>query len=96
MQIAVSERLPRFEPGVFPFRADAFGQRPFLAAIFPAGSGIFLKKESQRFGRRFVGPDGLKKRRPFHFKKGAGRSACICRSEYDCSGLIFLHMGGVI
>ena len=25
-------------------------------AIFPTGSGVFLKKESQRFGRRFVGP----------------------------------------
>ena len=25
-------------------------------AIFPTGSGVFLKKESQRIGRRFVGP----------------------------------------
>ena len=32
--------------GVFLFHADAFSQRPFSAAIFPAGSGIFLKKES--------------------------------------------------
>jgi len=46
MQIAVSGCLPRFEPGVFLFHADAFSQRPFSAAIFPAGSGIFLKKES--------------------------------------------------
>jgi hypothetical protein len=70
MQIAVSGRLPRFEPGVFLFHADAFSQRPFSAAIFPAGSGIFLKKESQRFGRCFVGPDGLRKRCPFSFQKG--------------------------
>jgi len=46
MQIAVSGRLPRFEPGVFLFHADAFSQRPFSAAIFLTGSGIFLKKES--------------------------------------------------
>ena len=32
--------------------------------------GIFLKKNSQRLGRRFVGPDGLRKRRPFSFQKG--------------------------
>ena len=50
MQIAVSGRLPRFEPGVFPFRADAFSQRPFSAAIFPAGSGIFLKKTHKDLG----------------------------------------------
>ena len=25
----------------------------------------------------------------FHFKKGAGSSACICRPEQDRSGLIF-------
>jgi len=70
MQIAVSERLPRFEPGVFLFRADAFSQRPFSATIFPAGSGIFLKKESQRFRRRFVGLARPMERRPFSFQKG--------------------------
>ena len=42
----------------------------FERRFFPADSGIFLKKESQRFGRRFVGPDGLRKRRPFSFQKG--------------------------
>jgi len=70
MQIAVSGRLPRFEPGVFLFHADAFSQRPFSAAFFLTGSGVFLKKELQRFGRRFVGLDGLRKRRPFSFQKG--------------------------
>jgi hypothetical protein len=39
-------------------------------AIFPTGSGIYLEKNSQRIGRRFVGPDGLRKRRPFSFQKG--------------------------
>jgi len=50
MQIAVSERLPRFEPGVFLFRTDAFSQRPFSAAFFTAGSGIFLKKTHKDLG----------------------------------------------
>jgi hypothetical protein len=44
MQIAVSGCLPRFEPGVFLFHADAFSQRPFSAAFFPDGSSIFSKK----------------------------------------------------
>ena len=91
MQIAVSERLPRFEPGVFLFHADAFSQRPFSAAIFPAGSGIFLKKESQRFGRRFVGPDGLRKRRPFSFQKGRWLQRLKRQAGEDLSGLIFLQ-----
>ena len=71
MQIAVSERLLRFEPGVFLFHADAFSQRPFSAAFFLTGSGVFLKKELQRFGRRFVGLDGLRKQRPFSISKRA-------------------------
>jgi len=50
MQIAVSGRLPRFEPGVFLFHADAFSQRPFSAAIFLAGSGIFFKKTHKDLG----------------------------------------------
>jgi len=70
MQIAVSGRLPRFEPGIVSLRTDAFSRCPFSAAIFPAGSGIFLKKESQRLWRRFVGPDGPMERRPFSFQKG--------------------------
>jgi hypothetical protein len=44
MQIAVLERLPRFEPGIISLRTDAFGQRPFSAAFFPDGSSIFSKK----------------------------------------------------
>ena len=56
--------------GRFPVSCRCVQPAPFSAAIFPAGSGIFLKKESQRLGRRFVGPDGLRKRRPFSFQKG--------------------------
>ena len=82
--------------GRFPFSGRCIQPVPFLNGDFSGWQRYFPQKNSQRFGRRFVGPDGLKKRRPFHFKKGAGRSTCICRSEHDCSGLIFLHTGGVI
>jgi hypothetical protein len=41
-----------------------------LSGDFPADSGIFLKKESQRFGRRFVGLARPMERRPFSFQKG--------------------------
>jgi len=50
MQIAVSERLPRFEPGVFPFgqmySASALFERRFfrLAAVF------FSKKTHKDLG----------------------------------------------
>ena len=56
--------------GRFPVSCRCVQPAPFFSGVFPAGSGIFLKKESQRFGRRFVGPDGLRKRRPFSFQKG--------------------------
>ena len=72
----------------FPFSGRCVQPAPFLSGVFLSGSGIFSKK-SQRFGRRSVGPDGLRKRRPFSFKKGTGLSACICRPEHDRSGLIF-------
>ena len=56
--------------GHFPFSGRCVQPAPFFSGVFPAGSGIFLKKNSQRIGRRFVGPDGLRKRRPFSFQKG--------------------------
>ena len=51
--------MDSFQPPV-PFREDFSLQK----------SGIIAEKESQIFGRRFVGPDGLRKRRPFSFQKG--------------------------
>ena len=45
-------------------------QRPFREDFSLEKSGIIAEKESQIFGRRFVGPDGLRKRRPFSFQKG--------------------------
>ena len=56
--------------GRFPVSCRCVQPAPFFSGDFPAGSGIFLKKESQRFGRCFVGPDGLRKRCPFSFQKG--------------------------
>ena len=96
MQIAVSERLPRFEPGVFPFlqmhSASALFERRFfrLAAVF------FLKKNHKDLGVVLLVLPDQWSGALFYFKKGAGGSACICRAEHDRSGLIFLHTGGVI
>jgi hypothetical protein len=50
MQIAVSGRLPRFEPGVFLFHADAFSQRPFSAAFFRLAAVFFSKKNHKDLG----------------------------------------------
>ena len=40
-------------------------QRPFREDFSLKKSGIIAEKGAQIFGRRFVGPDGLRKRRPF-------------------------------
>jgi len=42
----------------------------FLSGVFHGWQRYFSQKNSQRLGRRFVGPDGLRKRRPFSFQKG--------------------------
>ena len=56
--------------GRFPFSGRCIQPVPFFSGVFLTGSGVFLKKELQRFGRRFVGLDGLRKQRPFSFQKG--------------------------
>jgi hypothetical protein len=56
--------------GYFPFLGRCIRPVPFLSGVFPGWQQHFLKKESQRFGRRFVGPDGPMERRPFSFQKG--------------------------
>jgi len=61
---------PDSNRGLSPFGQMHSASALFQRRFFPAGSGIFLKKESQRLGYRFVGPDGLRKRRPFSFQKG--------------------------
>ena len=61
----VSEQLTGFELEDLKFWTVSNLQRPFREDFSLEKSGIFLKKESQRLGRRFIGPDGLRKRRPF-------------------------------
>ena len=75
--MGVSEQLTGFELEDFMSWTVSNLQRPFREDFSLKKSGIIAEKESQIFGRRFVGPDGLRKQRLFHFKKGAGRSACI-------------------
>ena len=67
----------------------------FLNGVFPAGSCIFLKKESQRFGRRFVGPDGLRKRRLFSFQKGRWSQRLYLKAGAIMLRPYFLCTGGV-
>ena len=52
-----------------------FGQMHSASALFERRfsrlAAVFFSKNSQRLGRRFVGPDGLRKRRPFSISKRA-------------------------
>ena len=56
--------------GRFPFSGRCIQPVPFLNGDFSGWQRYFSQKNSQRLGRRFVGPDGLRKRRPFSFQKG--------------------------
>ena len=56
--------------GRFPFSGRCIQPVPFLNGVFSDWQRCFSQKNSQRLGRRFVGPDGLRKRRPFSFQKG--------------------------
>ena len=56
--------------GRFPFSGRCVQPVPFLNGVFHGWQRYFSQKNSQRLGRRFVGPDGLGKRRPFSFQKG--------------------------
>ena len=51
--------------GRFPFSGRCILPAPFLNGDFSDWQRYFSQKNSQRIGRRFVGPDGLRKRRPF-------------------------------
>jgi len=61
----VSEQLTGFELEDLKFWTVSNLQRPFREGFSLEKSGIFLKKESQRLGRRFVGFDRPKKAAPF-------------------------------
>ena len=71
--MGVSEQLTGFELEDLMSWTVSNLQRPFREDFSLKKSGIIAEKESQIFGRRFVGFDGPKKRRPFSFpdvKKG--------------------------
>ena len=56
--------------GRFLFSGRCIQPALFLSSVFHGWQRYFSQKNSQRLGRRFVGPDGLRKRRPFSFQKG--------------------------
>ena len=62
--------------GRFPFSGRCIRPAPFLSGVFHGWQRYFFQKNSQRLGRRFVGPDGLRKRRPFSFQRGVR----LCRA----------------
>jgi len=86
-----SEQLTGFElEDLMPWTVSNL-QRPFREDFSLEKSGIIAEKESQIFGRRFVGPDGLRKRRPFSFQKGRWLQRLKRQAGEDLSGLIFLQ-----
>ena len=86
-----SEQLTGFElEDLMPWTVSNL-QRPFREDFSLEKSGIIAEKESQIFGRRFVGPDGLRKRRPFSFQKGRWSQRLKRQAGEDLSGLIFLQ-----
>ena len=58
------------QTGCFLFSGRCVQPAPFLSGDFSGWQRYFSQKNSQRFGRRFVGPEGLRKRCPFSFQKG--------------------------
>ena len=67
----VSEQLTGFELEDLMSWTVSNLQRPFREDFSLEKSGIIAEKESQIFGRRFVGFDSCKKRRPFSISKRA-------------------------
>ena len=57
--------------GRFPFSGRCIQPAPFLSRVFHGWQRYFSQKNSQRLGRRFVGFDRPKKRRPFSISKRA-------------------------
>ena len=86
-----SEQLIGFElEDLMPWTVSNL-QRPFREDFSLEKSGIIAEKESQIFGRRFVGFDRPKKRRPFSFQKGRWLQRLKRQAGEDLSGLIFLQ-----
>ena len=89
----VSEQLTGFELEDLMSWTVSNLQRPFREDFSLEKSGIIAEKESQIFGRRFVGFDRPKKRRPFSFpdvKKGVSAQSITRPEHFRMLRLIFL------
>ena len=81
--------------GRFPFSGTCIQPAPFLNGDFSDWKRFFSQKNSQRIGRRFVGPDGLRKRRPFSFQKGRWLQRLYLKAGAIMLRPYFLCTGGV-
>ena len=87
----VSEQLTGFELEDLMSWTVSNLQRPFREDFSLEKSGIIAEKESQIFGRRFVGFDSLKNGALFQFLKGRWLQRLKRQAGEDLSGLIFLQ-----
>lgn len=86
-----SEQLTGFElEDLMPWTVSNL-QRPFREDFSLEKSGIIAEKESQIFGRRFVGFDRPKSGALFQFLKGRWLQRLKRQAGEDLSGLIFLQ-----
>ena len=99
----VSEQLTGFELEDLMSWTVSNLQRPFREDFSLQKSGIIAEKESQIFGRRFVGFDRPKKRRPFSISKRAleDMTAMEAAPQLKASGLdgdyrILADFGGTV
>ena len=81
--------------GRFPFSGRCIQPAPFLSSVFHGWQRYSSQKNSQRLGRRFVGPDGLRKRRPFSFQKGRWSQRLYLKAGAIMLRPYFLCTGGV-
>ena len=91
----VSEQLTGFELETLLFWTVSNLQRPFREDFSLQKSGIIAEKGSQIFGRRFVGLDGLRKRRLFSFQKGRWSQRLYLKAGAIMLRPYFLCTGGV-
>ena len=87
----VSEQLTGFELEDLMSWTVSNLQRPFREDFSLEKSGIIAEKESQIFGRRFVGFDSRKSDAIFQFLKGRWLQRLKRQSGEDLSDLIFLQ-----
>ena len=80
---------PDSNRGLSPFGQMHSAGALFQRRFFRLAAAFFSKKNHKDFGVVLLVLTDQWSGALFHFKKGAGRSVCICRSEHDRSGLIF-------